>query len=210
MLSLDRGVLSKLHATLFALRLEAHLDKDEILTEYLNRAPYGNQRYGAGAAAKLYFQKLPSQLTLAESALLAGLPQSPTTFDPLTRLENARKRQREVLRRMRANGFISEKELQDALLQELDFAKVKKTFLAPHFVDYALKTATDTLDAQTLITTLDYELQRQCEALARGHLARLKKNRVTNAALAVMDNHSGEILAMVGSADYFDADIDGQ
>lgn len=209
MLGAERGIVSKLRVTLYALRLEAHLSKEEILTEYLNRAPYGNQRYGVGAAAAFYFQKSPSQLTLAECALLAGLPQSPTTYDPLRRFDLARKRQEEVLRRMLACGFISEQERRDALAQPLDFAETKRAFRAPHFVDYVLKQPAPQ-EAQTLVTTLDLELQEECERLTRAHLRRLKAHRVTNAALVVMENQTGEILAMVGSADYFNAEIDGQ
>ncbi|MCS6988714.1 MAG: penicillin-binding protein 1C [Chloroherpetonaceae bacterium] len=209
MLGVERGFFQKLWVTLYALRLEAHWSKEEILTEYFNRAPYGNQRYGALAAAEFYFRKPLSQLTLAECALLAGLPQSPTTYDPLRRFERARKRQEEVLRRMRANDFISEAELRDALAQPLDFADIKRAFHAPHFVDYVLKQPLPQ-DAQTLITTLDLELQEECERLTRLHLRRLKPHRVANAALVVMENQTGDILAMVGSADYFNADIDGQ
>ncbi|MFN3345626.1 MAG: penicillin-binding protein 1C [Chloroherpetonaceae bacterium] len=209
MLGAKRGVFSKLQVMLFAVRLEVHLSKEEILTAYLNRVPFGNQCFGIGAASEFYFQKSPSQLTLAECALLAGLPQSPTTYDPLRRFDLARKRQEEVLRRMRANGFISEAEERDALAQPINFAETKRAFHAPHFVEYVLKQSLPS-DAKKLITTLDLDLQEACERLAKAHLQRLKRNRVTNTALVVMENRTGEILAMVGSADYFNAEIDGQ
>ena len=209
LLGAKRGFFSKLQVMLYALRLEAHWSKEEILEAYLNRMPFGNQCFGIGAAAEFYFQKSPAQLTLAECALLAGLPQSPTTYDPLRNFELARKRQEEVLRRMLANGFISESEYRDALLQPIDFAETKRAFHAPHFVEYVLKQSLPN-DAKALITTLDLELQEACEQLAKSHLQRLKRNRVTNTALVVMENRTGEILAMVGSADYFNAEIDGQ
>jgi len=139
LLGAERGFFSKLQVMLYALRLEAHWSKEEILEAYLNCVPFGNQCFGIGAAAEFYFQKSPSQLTLAECALLAGLPQSPTTYDPLRNFELARKRQEEVLRRMVANGFISEAEYRDALLQPIDFAETKRAFHAPHFVEYVLK-----------------------------------------------------------------------
>ncbi len=205
----ERGIISKLQVMLFALRLEAHWSKEEILTAYLNRAPFGNQCFGIGAASEFYFQKPPAQLTLAECALLAGLPQSPTTYDPCRNFELARKRQEEVLRRMRANGFISEAEQRDALMQPIDFAETKRAFHAPHFVEYVMKQS-HPRNAKALLTTLDLELQEACEQFAKSHLERLKRNRVTNAALVVMENRTGEILAMVGSADYFNAEIDGQ
>lgn len=209
MLKADRGIISKFRVMLFALRLEAHWSKEDILTAYLNRAPFGNQCFGIGAASEFYFQKSPAQLTLAECALLAGLPQSPTTYDPLRHLDLARKRQEEILRRMCANGFISEHQRRDALAQPIDFAKTKRAFHAPHFVDYIIKYA-QARNAKALLTTLDLELQQACEQLAKSHLQRLRQNRVTNTALVVMENRTGEILAMVGSADYFNAEIDGQ
>lgn len=209
MLGEERGVVSKLRVMLFALRLEAHWSKEEILVAYLNRAPFGNQCFGIGAASEFYFQKSPAQLTLAECALLAGLPQSPTAFDPLRRFDLARKRQEEVLRRMVANGFISDAEQRDALIQPISFAETKRAFHAPHFVEYVLK-GSQSHNAKALVTTLDLELQEACEHLAKSHLQRLKRNRVTNTALVVMENRTGEILAMLGSADYFNAEIDGQ
>ncbi|MGQ9806577.1 MAG: penicillin-binding protein 1C [Chlorobiales bacterium] len=209
MLEAERGMFSKFYVMLSALRLEAHWSKEEILTAYLNRVPFGNQCFGIGAASEFYFQKSPSQLTLAECALLAGLPQSPTTYDPLRHFELARKRQEEVLRRMLINGMISEIEYCDALIQPISFAETKRAFHAPHFVEYVLKES-QSHNAKALVTTLDLELQEACEQLAKAHLQRLKRNRVTNTALIVMENRTGEILAMVGSADYFNAEIDGQ
>lgn len=209
MLGAERGLFSKLYVMLFALRLEAHWSKEDILTAYLNRVPFGNQCFGIGAASEFYFQKSPAQLTLAECALLAGLPQAPTTYDPLRHFELARKRQEEVLRRMLINGVISEIEYRDALMQPISFGESKRAFHAPHFVEYVIKQP-QTRNAKTLLTTLDLELQEACEQLAKAHLQRLKRNRVTNTALIVMENCTGEILAMVGSADYFNAEIDGQ
>jgi penicillin-binding protein 1C len=215
MLKAERGFFSKLYVMLYALRLEAHLTKSEILEEYINRAPYGNQTYGIAAAAKCYFNKPPSELTLAESALLAGLPQSPVSYDPLRHIETAKKRQTETLRRMVAANFISETEQADALQQPIAPLAPRQTFLAPHVVDYLLKS--DSLKKnlsetppQTLITTIDIDLQQACEKLMHDHLSRLKKNHITNAALVIMENHTGEIVTMIGSADYFNADIDGE
>lgn len=207
----ERGFLQKIWTTLFALRMERYLSKDDILEEYLNRVPFGNQTFGIAAASERYFQKPPSRLTLAEAAMLAGLPQSPSRYNPFHALSKAKKRQEEVLRRMLALGFISEKEMQDALAQPIDLAQAKQAFRAPHFVDALLMREAARSDPrpQAIHTTLDLPLQEVCERYMREHLRRLRGHRVTNAALVVMENRTGDILAMVGSADYFNAEIDG-
>ncbi len=211
MLGAERGLIGKIWTTLYALRLELHLSKDEILTEYFNRVPYGNQTFGIAAAAHCYFQKPPSQLTLAESALLAGLPQSPSGYDPFRHFEKAKRRQAETLRRMLANQMISEQAQSDALAQTIDLTPAKRTFLAPHFCDYVLQTelSSDTARASSVTTTLDLPLQLECERFLTDHLRRLRGHHVQNSALVVLDNHTGDILAMVGSPDYFNAKIDG-
>ncbi|MBC8041893.1 MAG: penicillin-binding protein 1C [Rhizobacter sp.] len=226
MLGEGRGVWAKIHASLYALRLEVHLSKDEILTEYVNRAPYGNQNTGIAAAAMCYFSKPPSQLTLAEAALLAGLPQSPTGYDPLRHPALAHKRKEEVLRRMRTNEVITEPALTDALHQTIDAAAAKQKFLAPHFVDYVLselqrRPRVENLPPESqrflssvsspaeISTSLDQPLQQRCEQAVEQNLHRLRQQHVTNASVVVMDNRTGEILAMVGSADYFNAETDG-
>ncbi|MCS7210539.1 MAG: penicillin-binding protein 1C [Chloroherpetonaceae bacterium] len=212
----ERSLLDKLWVVLFALRMELYLSKDDILEEYLNRAPFGNQTFGVAAASERYFQKPPSQLTLAEAALLAGLPQSPSRYNPFHSFATARKRQEEVLRRLFALGFISEKELHDALEQPLfepagQLACAKRAFLAPHFVDALLMRGMvpSAPRPAAVYTTLDLPLQEACERYVRDHLRRLRFHHVTNAAAIVMDNHTGDILAMVGSADYFNKEING-
>lgn len=240
MLGEGRGLGAKLHSTLYALRLEWHLSKDDILERYFNLAPYGNQTNGAAAAAMQYFSKPPSELTVGEAALLAGLPQSPTGYDPLRQFDRAKERQSEVLRRMRANGWITDEALADALAQPVDVQAAKRNFLAPHFVDFVLKSLQDTrlnplqdtrlkkqwetpsasptenagtnltaTSAATLTTTLDYPLQERCEKIVGQHLEKLASVHVTNAAVVIIENATGEILTMVGSANYFDAAIDG-
>ncbi len=210
-LGIGRGAIQKIWTTLFALRMELYLSKDEILTEYFNRAPYGNQTFGIAAAAERYFQKLPSQLTLAEAAMLAGLPQSPSRYNPFHAFAKAKKRQEEVLRRMHALGLISENELHDALAQPIDIAAAKRAFLAPHFVDAVLERVAQSGKARPaeIHTTLEWPLQEVCERALSEHLRRLRGHNVTNGAIVVMDNHTGDILAMVGSANYFNEEIDG-
>lgn len=205
----ERGFLQKIWTVLFALRMELYLSKDEILEEYFNRAPFGNQAFGIAAASARYFQKPPSLLTLAEAALLAGLPQAPSRYNPFHYLSKAKARQAEVLRRMAALGFITDAQLRDALAQPIDLAPAKRAFSAPHFVDAVLLHQAPHQRVQAIYTTLDLPLQEACERYVREHLWRLRFHNVTNAAVVVMDNHTGDILAMVGSADYFKAEIDG-
>lgn len=207
----ERGILQKVWTILFAQRMELYLSKDEILEEYFNRVPFGNQTFGIAAASERYFQKSPSHLTLAEAALLAGLPQSPSRYNPFHSLAKAKKRQEEVLRRMLALGFITEHELLDALAQPINLLPAKQAFRAPHFVDALLarEVQRSKTQPQALYTTLDLPLQEACERYVREHLRQLRGHHVTNAAVVVMENRTGDILAMVGSADYFNAEIDG-
>jgi penicillin-binding protein 1C len=217
-LGLERGFFSKLYAMLYAVRLEVHFTKDDILTDYLNRVPYGNQTYGIRAASERYFSKPPAGLTLAEAAFLAGLPQAPTSYDPLRYFAKAKLRQTEVLRRMLADGFITPQQHSDALAQRLDLSKSKRQFLAPHFVDFILKEQERKSESfsephgqplAVLRTTLDMPLQERCEMAVGQQLKKLKSHNVTNGAVVVLDNHTGDVLTMVGSADYFNADISG-
>lgn len=204
----NRDPFTKLWIMLNAVRLEVHLTKDDILTEYLNHAPYGNQTYGIAAASVCYFSKPPSGLTLAEAALLAGLPQSPSALDPFRYFDRAKKKQKEVLRRMLQSGLITDQEMTDALAQPIDLSHSKRNFHAPHFVDFVLETLTND-QSTNVVTTLDLPLQEECETIVREHIGKLKRKAVTNAAVVIMENKAGEILSMVGSADYFNPDIDG-
>ncbi|MBW2734408.1 MAG: penicillin-binding protein 1C [Deltaproteobacteria bacterium] len=186
-----------------AYRLERRLSKLQILEHYLNRAPYGSGTLGAEAAARRYFDKPAAQLSPAEAALLASLPKSPSGYNPFSgRRKRLLRRQRHILREMHKRGLLSTSVLRLALAERLDLNKIRYPFRAPHLVDHALALATPTKNATVIETTLALPLQREVERLARAQIAALKDQRVSNAAVLVVDNASGEVLAHVGSVDY--------
>lgn len=207
-----RNVLSKLLEAWMALRIEKTLTKEEILTQYLNRICYGNQAFGIQAAAQLYFDKPASDLSISESAFLAGLPRSPTYLNPFRNKEKAVERQKEILQQMYRLGYIEKHELLSAVDRPLIIASEKQKFRAPHFCDFILKQfpRSYSLRISRIQTTLDCNLQEKIEALVENHIESLKKKSITNAAVIVLDNRNKEILSMVGSKDFFDYHHDGQ
>ena len=213
-----RSVVRKLREVLLAYRLTQRYTKDEILALYLNQMYYGGLAYGVEAAAQTYFSKPAAQLDLAEAALLAGLPQSPARYNPFTDLEAAKGRQKVVLGLMEQAGYISAEQRQQAEREPLVFARDPYPILAPHFVMLVRSQLDELLSPEEIYqrggvvvrTTLDLDwqehalqaIQRQLKALQRSDDG--QGHNVKNAALVALDPHSGEILAMVGSPDYFD------
>ncbi len=195
-----------------AVRLEHSLSKNEILIQYLNRIPFGNQAYGAEAAARLYFGKPAAQLDLAESAFLAALPRSPARLSPYRSFGAAKAKQEGVLRQMRKLGFIGEDELQRSLTERLVVIPDSESFRAPHFCDTVLSglTPENRRGLGGVRTTLEANLQAKVETLLRSHLDLLRGRGISNGSAVVLDNASGDVLAMVGSKDFFDAGHDGQ
>jgi penicillin-binding protein 1C len=214
-----RNPLFKLLETFEALRWELHLGKPEILEAYLNRVPYGNQTFGAEAAAQLYFGKSCAVLSAAEAALLAGIPQAPTFYDPYRFPDRARKRQLEILARMKKLGRLPELEYETARQETVRLVPRAENFRAPHFVDWltenqSTKSRTGNRPGAepsgTLRTSLDWRIQEHVERALKRTVRSLRPNNVTNGAVVVMNPHTGEILALAGSADWFDAGHDGQ
>ncbi len=195
-----------------ALRLEVSLSKDEIITQYLNRIPYGNQTFGINAASWLYFDKPPAHLSLAEAALLAGLPRGPSIYNPYRYFLRAKKRQQEILARMLSKGVVTREEYRRALEEPLNIIPPQLSFRAPHFSDFVLSRIPlkERQDISSIRTTLDIELQKDVETLVKNCVESLKEWKVTNAAVLIMDNEKREILSLVGSADFFDSDHNGQ
>jgi penicillin-binding protein 1C len=193
----------KLREALWALRLERVADKRTILEQYVNRVPFGHGTFGIEAAARLYLGKRASELSLAEAALLAGIPRSPSLFNPFTDAEAAKRRQRRVLDRMRACGFIDDHERAEALAEPLPIrpADRDRRFAAPHFTTFALAAGAPAGDVPT---TLDLPLQGEIEAAVRQTVRSLADLDVTQAAAVVLDNRTGDVLAWVGSVDFFD------
>ena len=213
----------KLRETLLAYHMTRTLSKQEILALYLNEIYFGNMAYGVGAAARSYFAKSAAELDLAESALLAGLPQSPANYDPLTYLDAAKRRQKVVLDLMVKGGHISAREAALAFREPLHFASASTAIEAPHACMLVRAELAQCLGEEVIRagglrvhTTLDLDLQRAALAHVRRHLAELNResakepgHNVRNAAVVVLDPRDGAVLAMVGSPDYFDRDIDG-
>ncbi|MDO8690208.1 MAG: transglycosylase domain-containing protein, partial [Dehalococcoidia bacterium] len=213
----SQSLARKLGETILACRLNARRSKDQVLERYLTRVYYGRLAYGVEAAARTYFGKSARDLDLAEAALLSGLPQSPARYDPLSHLEAAKQRQAVVLSRLRDEGYVSEEQAEAALQEPLRLAEVPFPIHAPHFVAYVRQWMEKNLPPEALdhgglkvYTTLDLDLQITAEDLARRNLARLRDHNASDVALVATEVASGEILAMVGSADYFDASIDGE
>ena len=208
----------KVAESILATRLTQLWSKDKILETYLNEIYYGHRAYGAAAAAETYFGKPVSELTLAESALLAGLPQAPSRLDPHQDLDAARQRQAQVLRLMVEAGYITQAEADAAHDEELALKQPERIRQAPHFADYVLQVLENAFGRDTLrqgglqvTTTMDLRYQRLAEEIARRHVEALRdKHHLTNASVVVMQPQTGQILAMVGSVDYDDVSIDGQ
>lgn len=217
--SSQRTVQRKLREIYLAWRLSQQLSKREILSLYLNQTYYGSFTYGVEAAAQTYFGKSISDLTLAECALIAGLPQSPAVYNPFIHPEKALERQKVVLERLYRSGYISLEEKKQAEAEPLLFAEQPYPMEAPHFV-MLIRNTVDQLESQGIIpaearknsliikTTLDLHWQKIAEKAIQSHLQRLARGRdglghnVKNAALVAIDPHSGAVLAMVGSPDY--------
>lgn len=207
----------KAKEAILAFRVEQAFTKDQILEMYLNEVNYGGTAYGIQEAASAYFGKPVAELTIAEAAFLAGLPKSPSTLSPFSGDYSAGlARQKDIINLMNLNGFISEEEKQSALTTELTFVPNRVDIKAPHFVMYvrsllAEKYGEENVETGGLevVTTLDYEIQKKAEEIVKKNVEGLKNYRVGNGAMVVLDPSSGDILAMVGSRDYFDVENDG-
>ncbi len=207
-----RSVLAKAFEAWMAVRLEHTLNKNEILVQYLNRIPFGNQAYGIEAAARLYFDKPAGQLSLAEAAFLAGLPRSPSRLNPYGTFRQAKAKQEGILKRMEKLGFIGRGELERALAERLILVPPEENFRAPHFCDAVLAALPpeERRRLSAVRTSLDAVLQSKVETLVKTHLRMLSSRGISNGAVVVLDNASGDVLALVGSRDFFDQAHDGQ
>ncbi|MCC7108292.1 MAG: penicillin-binding protein 1C [Deltaproteobacteria bacterium] len=199
-----RTLLGKVQEALWALRLEAHLGKEQILLEYANRLPLGRGAVGIEAASRAHFARPAHALTLAESALLAGLAHAPAREDPAHFPERALTRRAWVLKRMHALGFVDDEALARAQVEPLDLPveRAQEGGQALHFVEHVKHRAP--AGATTLVTTLDGALQREAERIVQDELGALEERGVGQAAVLVLDNATGEVLAWVGSRDWQD------
>lgn len=219
-LTLDKTPTRKLKELILALKLDKALTKDEILALYLNEISYGGNVYGIEEASQRFFGKTAKELALVESAYLAAIPRAPTFYSPYgLNKEALENRKNLVLKEMLNNGYINQEEYDLALAEKITFKPRANTgsLKAPHFVFFVIdqlaqKYSDDVLENGGLrvITTLDLDIQNKVEELA---LSYGEKNKVQfnadNNAVVVIDPKTGEVLAMSGSRNYFDTDIQG-
>jgi len=218
LLSPEKTWRRKLRELILSIWTERTFSKEQILEMYLNEVSYGGTAYGIQEASQQYFGKDAQNLTLAEAALLAGLPAAPTGYSPLgANPELAKDRQADVLRRMMEDGYIASKQAEAAKTEILTYVDGRINIKAPHFVmfvrDLLVKEFGEELvnhGGLKVTTTLDLAIQEMAQETVTGEVNGLARLRVGNGAALVTEPGSGEILAMVGSKNYFDFSHDGQ
>jgi len=210
LLSPERTIQRKIREIVLALWTEKIFSKDEILELYLNQIPYGGAAYGIEEAALKYFDKHAKELTLEEAAFLAGLPQAPTLYSPYSNPDLAIKRRNEVLKAMYQQKYINKKTYEKTIKKPLNVKPFSEKIKAPHFVFYVkslLEEKYQIKDIETsgfkVYTTLDLEIQEEAEKILKEEIDKFKNLNVGNGAVLVTRPPTGEILAMVGSVDYF-------
>ena len=213
-----RTLRGKLGEMILALRIERSLSKDAILEQYLNRASFGPNLRGLGAATDAYFDKSVSSLSTAESALLAGLPRGPSLYQVTRHADRARRRRDRVLDRMAAQGWMAADDVERAKGEPIATQSRRPAFGAPHFVAGLVsgglaavqpglaEALAGKVPVSRIASTLDAELQRVAEAQVAATVEKLREGArgVTAASALVVDNATGDVLAYVGSPDVFD------
>jgi 1A family penicillin-binding protein len=220
LLTPEKTITRKVKEWILSLALEKKMTKDEILSIYLNEMPYGGNLYGVEETSKRFFGKSASEVTLSEAAYLAALPQAPSYFSPYgEHVDELTKRKNLVLSRMHSQGFISKEELEKAQAEVVTFAPYgEKNIKAPHFVFWLRDQIEEKYGSEavyngglTVISTIDWRLQEAGEDIIKRYATQNEKDfDAENAALVALDPKTGQILAMVGSRDYFDEGIDGK
>ncbi|MFW5888285.1 MAG: penicillin-binding protein [Patescibacteria group bacterium] len=215
----EKTYTRKIKELILAYRMENIYTKDEILQMYLNEVPYGGVTYGVEAASQHYFDKSVTEINVAESAILASLPQSPSLYSPYgPHKERLMGRQQYIINLMREQGYITEEEAEQAKNTKIAFKEPSENIKAPHFVMYVKKILAEKYGQRTLeqeglkiYTTLDWFKQSRAEKIIKEAAEKnLANYNAENAALVSMDPKTGQILVMVGSKDYFSNDLDGQ
>jgi len=217
LLTPERTILRKIKEVILSFATEAIYSKAKILEMYLNQIPYGGTAYGVEAASQTFFGKNVKDLTLAQAALLAGLPEAPTTNSPFgSHPEYAKQRQEIILEDMYEQKYITKKQRDDAIKEPLKYQNFANNISAPHFVLYVKdlliqKYGEETVEEGGLqvITSLDSKIQEETQNDVTQNVDGLKGYHVSNGAALVTNPATGEILAMVGSKNYFDEKNDG-
>lgn len=220
LLTSEKTLTRKIKELILALEIEQKYEKDEILGMYLNQIPYGSSAYGIEAAAQTFFNKSAKDLNLSEATLLASLPNAPTYFSPFGSHTDALiARQRTAINRMADLGYITQEQADEAKSVDIlaEISPKQNNISAPHFVMYVKDYLVSKYGEQAVeqgglkvYTTLDWSMQQAGEkAVAEGAVKNVAY-KASNAALVAADPKTGQILAMVGSKNYFDKSIDGQ
>ncbi len=196
--------IGKIKKIIIGFKLERHLSKTRILELYLNRAPFGDNYYGVAAASRSFFHREPSDLSAAQAAVLASALQNPFIYSPRIFPENTLKRRKLVLKAMQREGYINDELYKTALAEEVEIYPIETDFEAPHFCDYiASSYEKNAMRHYKLIrTTIDLALQKKAQAILSSVISGLAEKNVTNGAVVILKNDTGEIMAMIGSVDY--------
>jgi len=218
----NRSISRKIKELILSIELEVMYDKDEILAMYLNEIPYGNNIAGAEAAAKSYYGVSAKDLSVSQAATLAAIPKAPTYYSLWgTHTDKLIDRKNYVLDRMLATKAITKEQFDEAKAQDTTTINTavrprKDTMLAPHFAMYVIEKVAEEYgetkvqkEGLKIITTLDYEKQKIAEESLTAGTAKINQYGASNAAMTAIDPKTGQILAMVGSIDYFNTKIDG-
>lgn len=218
LLTSERSLARKIKELILSIEIEAMYKKDDILKMYLNEIPYGSNAYGIKVAAKTYFDKELKDLTLEEAAVLAAMPQAPTYYSPFGSHKNdLMARKNLVLDLMADQGYIKKEEAEEAKQKEIVFSNNPYgNITAPHFVMYVKEKLVEKYGEQMasegglkVYTSLDLGMQQEAEKSIADNTTKFTRYGATNAALVSVDPKTGQILAMVGSRDFFNQEIDG-
>lgn len=210
LLTSERTIQRKIREMILATSVEKQFSKQEILEMYINQVPYGGSAYGIEEGAKTFFGKKAKDLTLEEAAFLAGLPQAPSLYSPYINPALAKKRRDEVLVKMREQKYITENQKKAAMALPLSVIPLKTVMNAPHFVFYVKSLLEKEYGADLVeqgglkvTTTLDLDIQEKAEQILKDELEKIKYLDVSNGAVLITRPPTGEILAMLGSVDYY-------
>lgn len=210
LLTPERTIQRKLKEIVLALWTERIYTKNQILEMYLNQVPYGGSAYGIEEAAKAYFNKHAKDLTLDQAAFLAGLPQAPTLYSSYLNPQLALARRNDVLKNMIEQKFISQERYEEEVRKPLGVVPPKTTIKAPHFVFYVKSELEKQFGIRSVeegglrvTTSLDLDIQEKAQEILSEEIDKIRNLNVTNGAILIIRPSTGEILAMVGSTDYF-------